>query len=105
MTTDVQNRRPDKQAIERLRSAFQAGNAVAAKLGITPLAVGTRVRVRFAFAYHESDGEILGCEEGTALAISDNDFGYLVLLDVPIPGGWRPNGAPFCPRGNVEPLE
>lgn len=99
MTTGVK-----EDEIGALRSAFRIGTAVAAKLGVTPLASGIRVRAHFPFCNHVSEGTIVGCDEGSALAMSDTTFGYLVRLDVPLPGGWRPNGMPFCPYQNVEPL-
>lgn len=85
----------------RFREGFKQANEIATRLGKTILPMRTRVRAKFPFCDHESLGSIVGCDEGSALPMGET-FGYLVLLDDPIPRGFTPSKMPFVPHNNVE---
>lgn len=89
--------------LEALQARFEAGAELAARLGLTPLAPDTKVRVRWR-THFKAHGTVLGAEFGAAIALSDKHFGYLVLLDeLPHPG-CLPNQLVICSHQDVEAL-
>lgn len=91
----------NEELFARFRAGFKLASEIAERLGQTILPNGTRVRARFPFCNHETLGTIKGCDEGSALPFGET-FGYLVLLDDPMPLAWTPTRLPFVPYENVE---